>query len=758
MSLNSNHHHPATRLAAITALVLTLFVAAPMLTAPAAAQDSESARIHEYAIPPGSLGEVLGRFAAESNILLSGNGGLTSGQRSQGLQGRFSVAEGLRRLLSGTGLTARFQDDDTVMLVRTAGNGDGAESLEPVLVRAKDHDPSRRTQTRTEISGRTTTDYNPANAVDSLRMVPGVMFFDGTRFASPTRIRGSASNASTIAGYPAIRKAGVGTEDGGYGTDLGAMVPGIAIRHINVVKGGLGVRYGGDVDGGLVEFELDRGRPGPPSGEVVLDQSTLPETLAMADAGGGTADGKWDYYVAGKTVHGDYDDVTLRFGDEQETQEFYSGLFRGGHQWNDETRLETVAIAGRERHDYNDQNGDFHSVNKSLLAGVSAENETGLDNWGWRTGYTYYYTRGTRFVEATGGVNRDRPQTVHSVFGELGNHTEVSDKIDWAYALGVDYIDQSQHEDRPGRLKDQYFKDTSVWLTNTVTVDERWTLNGGARYASLKDNGGSDDVTSYEASVAREFENTGTRLYASYSSSFFRARGYAFFGSNQLGLDEIPGGTPVTETETREIGIRQSLPLTHGGYVDLAVYDKDVENVPVLQALFPDDNPQIAFDDNEVRGVEVFAELGLSEQLDATLSYSYHDSEINEATFDTVNRVGDTASNTPEHTGAVALGYQYSSNLRLSTIATYESGLRTIDDSPSGVTVTEFGSFVRWNALAEWRINDNAVITFRIENLLDERDLNFDSRRTAPDGTVAVNDSDGEDPGRIYAVGFRYQY
>lgn len=76
-----------------------------LLTAPATlAYASEQTR--SYVIPAGGLDQALNRFASESGILLSADAQLTAGKRSPGLTGRYSVEEGLARLLAGTGLKA----------------------------------------------------------------------------------------------------------------------------------------------------------------------------------------------------------------------------------------------------------------------------------------------------------------------------------------------------------------------------------------------------------------------------------------------------------------------------------------------------------------------------------------------------------------------------------------------------------------------------------------------------------------------------
>ena len=66
-----------------------------------------------YAIAPGPLGQVLGRFASESGVILSFDPALTSGKQSPGLHGSFSIEQGFARLLAGSELAFAVAQDGT---------------------------------------------------------------------------------------------------------------------------------------------------------------------------------------------------------------------------------------------------------------------------------------------------------------------------------------------------------------------------------------------------------------------------------------------------------------------------------------------------------------------------------------------------------------------------------------------------------------------------------------------------------------------
>lgn len=84
---------------------------------PAPASPAASVR---YDIPAGTLDQVLNRFATHAGILLSIDGALTAGISGPGLQGHYTVPDGLKALLAGSGLEAVAGSDGAYVLRRSA--------------------------------------------------------------------------------------------------------------------------------------------------------------------------------------------------------------------------------------------------------------------------------------------------------------------------------------------------------------------------------------------------------------------------------------------------------------------------------------------------------------------------------------------------------------------------------------------------------------------------------------------------------------
>ncbi|THF63385.1 TonB-dependent siderophore receptor [Pseudothauera rhizosphaerae] len=135
-------HRRLTRLRplprALRAALLGITLAGPatglvagLTVAPAAhAQDAS----RNYSIPAGPLGTVLSTFAAAADITLSFEADQTRGLQSPGLNGRYGVADGLARLLEGSGLEAVHRGSGNYVLQKTPPVvKSGAEAVLPAV-------------------------------------------------------------------------------------------------------------------------------------------------------------------------------------------------------------------------------------------------------------------------------------------------------------------------------------------------------------------------------------------------------------------------------------------------------------------------------------------------------------------------------------------------------------------------------------------------------------------------------------------------
>lgn len=125
---------PIRRRPATVALVLLLAAALP--AAPLHAQETAQQTRKTYAIAAGPLEDALTRFAASAGIALSFDPALVAGLHSPGLNGSHTGAEGLRRLLQGSGLEPVERSDGGYTLRKLPPAPAGEATLAPVTVRA----------------------------------------------------------------------------------------------------------------------------------------------------------------------------------------------------------------------------------------------------------------------------------------------------------------------------------------------------------------------------------------------------------------------------------------------------------------------------------------------------------------------------------------------------------------------------------------------------------------------------------------------
>ena len=87
------------------------------ITSPAKAQAAQAvASLRTYQVPAGDLAAALSRFADQAGVTVLFQPQAVQGHQSAGLQGAYPIEEALRRLLSGTGLAAHEQNEDTFVL------------------------------------------------------------------------------------------------------------------------------------------------------------------------------------------------------------------------------------------------------------------------------------------------------------------------------------------------------------------------------------------------------------------------------------------------------------------------------------------------------------------------------------------------------------------------------------------------------------------------------------------------------------------
>lgn len=207
ISQSSRTAHTRPFRSAFGALLLTTTgLATVTLVAPSPASAQS---VRGYDIPAGSLADAINSFAEQSGAQILYDAALTKGRSSAGLQGQFGVAEGLSRLLSGSGVTFRQTGaniftlesvpqvaEGTVQLGTLRVEGAGGASAgragaggESAAERADR--PYRTAGSSTYISGERIERFRGTSTGDMLSGTPGVLNADNRNGAAlDVNIRG----------------------------------------------------------------------------------------------------------------------------------------------------------------------------------------------------------------------------------------------------------------------------------------------------------------------------------------------------------------------------------------------------------------------------------------------------------------------------------------------------------------------------------------------------------------------------------------
>ena len=129
----------AGRLLSLVALGGLIYAAPPVIAEardPAVRQTAQQGERRGFSIEAQPLAAALDRFAAQAGVFFAYKTSDLEDLRSPGVTGSFTPREALQRLLSGTGVTFRFTDADTITLERSVVEDDGPMRLAPISVEA----------------------------------------------------------------------------------------------------------------------------------------------------------------------------------------------------------------------------------------------------------------------------------------------------------------------------------------------------------------------------------------------------------------------------------------------------------------------------------------------------------------------------------------------------------------------------------------------------------------------------------------------
>jgi catecholate siderophore receptor len=244
--------------------------------------------VQRFDIPAKPLADALADFARQAGVLISVERELLTDLRSGAVSGRFTSAEALRRLLSGTSLSGTFADASTVV-VGVTGSTTGAYPLRPVVVTGsartagyargrtssstRTDTPLRDTpQSVTLVTSELIADQAMQSMTDVVRYVPGVTMGLGEGHRDQPTIRGVNSTSDFF--VDGVR------DDAQYSRDL------YNVDRVEVLKGPNAMIFGRGGGGGVINRVLKQPEWAP-TRSFLFEGGAFDHSRAMLDVGQG---------------------------------------------------------------------------------------------------------------------------------------------------------------------------------------------------------------------------------------------------------------------------------------------------------------------------------------------------------------------------------------------------------------------------------------------------------------------------------------
>lgn len=493
-----------------------------LAVAPPAWAESQVVRLD---IPAQTLDAALQELAAQSHAQIIYDAALVQGRTSPGVRGELSSAQGLARLLRGSGLKAVPNGDNGFALV-VAGGGENTV-MEPVVVTATktpvavgDLPVSVTVVDKDEIAGMPAHDLS-----DVLRRVPGVdINRTNPNGAATVSMRGMGFQRSAVLvdGQPTeFLTTGVGVR-----TAIQSIDP-ENVERIEVVRGAGSALYGSNAMGGVINVITKQGEAGKPESEVHTGWTSKNARSAGASTRGGVD--KVTYSMTANvedaagyrplretTPDGDYNlnDVTWRtrrlggtvgaeIADGQKIIVGLNDLYDKSNGWG-------RPFTESEAHETVISVGSSHEVTRRLLVStaLSARVHSATTDFDW-----YRYNGTTDWLETL-------DEQARKYSGEI--------KAQWdANAInrllfGAQYVFDSARMTYHG--SDNSYRDTQAgnlgfYVQDEIAVTDRLGLTVGARYDSFDYNlhySGYDTAPVTERSVERTWQTVNPRAALRY--------------------------------------------------------------------------------------------------------------------------------------------------------------------------------------------------------------------------------------------------
>ncbi len=246
---------------------ILIALASTLAVSPAAAQravaislpstaGSDTTRVYRIDIPAQPLRDALADFTRQTGLRVELSDQSVGSVQATAIRGSLTAPAALRALLAGTAFEARFEDAETVVVMRGAANDSVTRELSPVVVTADAARGARYTARRSTTATRTDAqirdvpqamtvlgrdlidDQAMQGMADVVRYVPGITMGQGEGHRDAPTIRGQSTTADFFA--DGVR------DDAQYFRDL------YNIERVEALKGPNAMVFGRGGGGGVI--------------------------------------------------------------------------------------------------------------------------------------------------------------------------------------------------------------------------------------------------------------------------------------------------------------------------------------------------------------------------------------------------------------------------------------------------------------------------------------------------------------------------
>lgn len=519
---------------------------------------------------------------------------------------------------------------------------------------------------------------------DALSSVPGVAINQNGTFGgiSSLRIRGAKQVTILIDG---VQVNDPSTTDGSANF---ANFDVNAIERIEVLRGPQSILFGSDAMGGVINVISKSGVEGF-GGSAFMEGGSFNTWNGGSNIYGGNDTLNYSLSARGITTDGISKADENDGNEESDAYRNISLHSKVSATLSEIFNTDFIARYSKTRNEF-DSFGpvDGDSIDHSTDYLVASRSHLELLDGKFSNSFSFEYSKSLRENEAdmikTEAGNGERLNIDY--FG----HYKYSDALGLSVGL--------QHEEtKATSASPQKFNIDSIVSEISFQGIENLTVTGGGRYDHHNSYG---DTFSPRLTAAYYLDQSGTKVFANWAEGFKAPSVFQLtYICTFCGLTEANPDLKPEETTGWEIGVEQEI-ISEDIIIGATYFDQKVTNLVDFSFTAGYDN----IDDARTKGVEIFIDAAISDEISISANYTYTDA-INVLSGDALPRV-------PKNTAYGEIRWQVIEPLNLSLSVTY-------NDETTDPFSPNTDSWTRADIRATYKINEMFEVYGRIDNLFN---------------------------------------